>query len=57
MTHQELRKLRLKLDVTQAIMAKKLGVSLPQYSLYERGKIPINTASEIIAQTLSQSSE
>lgn len=52
MTHTELRKLRLKLDITQRQMANKLGVSLPQYSLYERGKTPINKASAMLAEAI-----
>lgn len=52
MTHEELRKLRLTLDVTQAKMAEKLGVSLPMYSLYERGKAPMSKPVSMLAAQL-----
>lgn len=52
MNSQELRKLRLTLDVTQRQMAEKLGVSLPMYSLYETGKTPLSKPVEKLAETM-----
>ena len=53
MNSQELRKLRLMLDVTQKQMAEKLGVSLPMYSLYERGKTLMSKPVAMLAEKLS----
>lgn len=54
MNNSELRKLRLTLDVTQEQMAEKLGISLPMYSLYERGKAPMSKPVAIICAGLAQ---
>lgn len=52
MNNKELRKLRLMLDVTQRQMAEKLGISLPMYSLYERGKTIISKPVDMLATSL-----
>lgn len=52
MTAEQLRKLRLKLDLTQSQMAERLGVSLATYSLYERDKAPMSKPVELLASTL-----
>lgn len=62
MTHQELRKLRLSLrkmysekyGLTQKEMAELLGISLPLYSLYERGQRPMNKTVEKLATKLAE---
>ena len=61
MNHHELRKLRLsyrkpysdKYGVTQTEMAALLGISLPTYSLYERGKKPMSKPVAMLANTLA----
>lgn len=53
MTNKELRALRLRLDVTQAAMAEKLGVSRVMYGLYERGDTPISKPVQKLAETMS----
>jgi len=52
MAPQELRKLRLKLDLTQQQMAEKLGIVRHTYNEYERGKKPINKTVEKLAETM-----
>jgi transcriptional regulator with XRE-family HTH domain len=52
MDSKQLRKLRLSLDVTQREMAEKLGVSLPMYSLYERGEAIISKPVQLLAETM-----
>ncbi len=52
MTSEELRALRLRIDITQKEMADKLGISLPMYSLYERGKTPMSKPVAILAAKL-----
>ncbi len=54
MNKDELRALRLRLDVTQRQMAEKLGVSLPMYSLYELGKTPMSKPVTILANKLKE---
>jgi len=54
MDNKELRKLRLTLDLTQREMAAKLGVSLPMYSLYERGKTPMSKPVKKLAAKLHE---
>lgn len=56
MDHNELKQLRRKLDLTQCQMAERLGISLPTYGLYERGK-PMHKPVALLAQMLSQSNE
>lgn len=55
MDSKQLRKLRLSLDLKQHEMAKKLGISLPTYSLYERGKAPMSKPVKLVAETLLNS--
>lgn len=52
MDAKELKSLREKLDLSQREMAKKLGISLPTYGLYERGK-PMHKPVELLAETIS----
>jgi transcriptional regulator with XRE-family HTH domain len=57
MENKELRKLRLTLDITQEQMAEKLGVSLPMYSLYERGKTVISKPVQLLAAKIHEEHE
>lgn len=52
MTKEELRKLRLSLDLTQGEMAKKLLMSKVMYGLNERGQNPISPRTEKMALIL-----
>ena len=44
--YQRIRDLREDADITQAVLAKELGITAQQYSLYERGdrEIPFHHA-------------
>lgn len=54
MTPQQLKALRLQLGLTQAEMAKRLHISLPLYSLYERDKQKIHErTADLAARILS----
>lgn len=55
MTPKELRALRLKLDLTQAEMAKKLLMGRVMYGLNERGNEPISERTEAMLSILTQS--
>lgn len=57
MTKEELRKLRLSLDLPQAQMAKRLFMSKVMYGLNERGEKPISKRTEALALILLQSSD
>lgn len=52
MTGQELRKLRLKLDLTQQEMADKLLMSRVMYGMNERGVKPLSQRTEALAVKL-----
>lgn len=54
MDNKQLRELRLKIDVTQKQMADNLGISLPTYSLYERGKKPMSKPVAMLASKLAE---
>lgn len=56
MTHEELRKLRLKLDLTQTEMADKLLMSRIMYGLNERGEKPISKRTAAMALMLDMES-
>lgn len=55
MTGNELRALRLKLDLTQSQMAEKLLIGREHYGECERGKFAISKRSEKLALILAQS--
>lgn len=54
MTPEELRKLRLSLDLTQNEMAKKLLMSKVMYGLNERGKKSLSERTQKIISILTQ---
>lgn len=53
MTAEELRALRLRLDLTQQQMADKLYMSKAMYGLNERGENPISKRTEALALPLA----
>ena len=53
MTNQELRKLRLMLDLTQAQMAEKLLITKEHYSACERGVYKISKRTFKLASQLN----
>jgi transcriptional regulator with XRE-family HTH domain len=48
----ELRSIRRRLGVTQAAMARSLGISLGQYGAYENGRQPIRRVVELAVRYL-----
>lgn len=52
MTKEELRKLRLKLYLTQKEMGEKLGIGRHCYNEYECGRKPMNKTVEKLAETM-----
>ncbi len=52
MTGAELRALRLRLDITQSEMAKRLFMSRVMYGQCERGGKPISKRTEALAEIL-----
>lgn len=52
MNREELRGLRLRIDVTQKEMADKLGISLITYSRYERGEKTMSKPVTMLAEKL-----
>jgi len=55
MDNKELRKLRLKIDVTQVQMADMLGVTRQTYGGYETGKQPLSKPVEKLAEMIAKS--
>lgn len=49
MTKEELKALRLRLNLTQSAMANRLGIRLRMYHYIEKGERKLSKASEMLA--------